>query len=91
MQIKRTPQFKRDFKKCQKKHYDMSKLYKALECLINRDIQLLKTKYRDHSLSGDKKGYRELHIEGDWLLVYYFENEHLVLVLARTGTHDEVL
>lgn len=26
----------------------------------------------------------------DWLLVYYFDNEVLVLTLARTGTHSDL-
>ena len=30
----------------------------------------LPERYRDHALQGDWKGYRDLHIEPDWLLVY---------------------
>ncbi len=42
-------------------------------------------------MSGDWKGHRELHVLSDWLLVYYLEEEVLVLTLSRTGTHSDIL
>ena len=49
--------------------------------------------YRDHKLVGDWTGYRECHIESDWLLVYKWKEENLVLtlILKRTGSHSEIL
>ena len=52
--------------------------------------QLLSTKYRDHPLTGNWKGYREIHIEGDWLVIYRGEKQELQLVLTRTGSHDDL-
>ena len=52
--------------------------------------QLLSTKYRDHQLTGSWKGYREIHIEGDWLVIYRVEKQELQLVLTRTGSHDDL-
>nr|WP_245819179.1 type II toxin-antitoxin system YafQ family toxin [Bifidobacterium tissieri] len=49
---------------------------------------MLSTKYRDHQLTGPWRGYRELHITGDWLLIYRIESDELLLVLTRTGSHD---
>ena len=46
--------------------------------------------YCDHQLSGNWKGYRECHIEPDWLLIYRIENDILVLTLSRTGTHSDL-
>jgi mRNA interferase YafQ len=40
-------------------------------------------------LKGNLRGFRELHIQDDWLLVYRVEGEHVTL--ARTGTHDGLL
>ena len=40
---------------------------------------------RDHPLTGDWVGYRECHIQSDWLLVYLIENGVLVLAQARTA------
>lgn len=44
--------------------------------------------YNDHPLRGDWKGFRDLHIEPDWLLLYRIEGDELRL--ARTGTHSDL-
>ncbi len=47
----------------------------------------------DHPLKGEFKGYRECHIEPDWLLIYGYEtleaNEQQLL-LVRTGSHSDL-
>lgn len=68
----------------------MGKLQQAVAALMDNDQALLSTKYRDHALKGNWKGFRELHIEGDWLLIYYIEDGELVLVLTCMGSHDEL-
>lgn len=68
----------------------MKKFEAVLNHLINRDKTTLTSKYKDHSLSGNLKNFRELHIERDWLLVYQIKNDELVLLLIATGSHDEV-
>ena len=50
----------------------------------------LEEKYRDHALTGDYKGFRECHIEPDWLLIYQIIDEELVLILSRTGSHSDL-
>ena len=45
---------------------------------------------KDHFLKGSFKGYRECHIESDWLLVYRIERDLLILTLSRTGAHSEL-
>lgn len=88
--IFRTNQFKRDAKALFKKHYDPKKLENAIEAIFTEDHQLLRTKYRDHALKGNWKGYREIHVEGDWLVIYTIDRGDLVLVLIRTGSHDDL-
>lgn len=88
--IFRTTQFKKDFKTLLKKHYDERKMRAAVEALMRQDRNLLSTKYRDHALVNNWKGYREIHIEGDWLLIYRIDHEELQLVLTRTGSHDQL-
>lgn len=44
----------------------------------------------DHALTGNWSGFRECHIQSDWLLIYKFENDVLVLTLTRTGTHSDL-
>lgn len=50
------------------------------------------SKYRDHQLINDRryKGCRECHIEPDWLLVYKYNNDELILFLVETGSHSEL-
>mgnify|MGYP000993978477 FL=1 len=41
-------------------------------------------------LTGNYKGCMECHIEPDWLLVYEYRNDVLVLMLYRLGSHSEL-
>ncbi len=50
----------------------------------------LAAKYHDHDLSGVFSGFRECHIQPDWLLVYRIEKNELELFLFRTGTHSDL-
>ncbi len=43
---------------------------------------------RDHQLTGNHKAYRECHISPDWLLIYCYDGD--ALVLYRTGTHADL-
>lgn len=62
----------------------------AIQAIIDGDVDLLRTRYRDHALTGQWAGFRELHIDADWLLVYFIDGDRLVLVLTRTGSHDDL-
>ncbi len=66
----------------------MNKIKNVIEKLANGEV--LEAKYRDHLLTGDYGGFRECHIQPDWLLVYQIDNGQLVLFLARTGTHSDL-
>lgn len=81
-------QFKRDLKLAQKRGYDLEKLKKVISMLANGEA--LEAKYRDHLLTGDYGGFRECHIQPDWLLVYQIDGNRLILFLARTGTHSDL-
>ncbi len=81
-------QFKKDLKLAAKRGYDMNKIKNVIEKLANGEI--LEAKYRDHLLTGDYGGFRECHIQPDWLLVYQIDNGRLVLFLARCGTHSDL-
>lgn len=79
-------QFKKDVKRAQKRGKDMNKL-KELLSLLMRQAPLPEA-YQDHPLRGNWKGYRDVHIEPDWLLLYRMDGEELQL--ARTGTHADL-
>ncbi|MGG5318513.1 type II toxin-antitoxin system YafQ family toxin [Enterococcus sp. AZ072] len=90
MEIRVAPPFERNYKALKKKHYDMNKIDEVLGLLIDQEINILRQKYKDHALKGNRKGLRELHIESDWLLVYRIDNDHLELWLLATGSHDQI-
>jgi len=79
-------QFKKDVKKARKRGKDLSKLKSLLSLLIHQTP--LPEAYQDHPLRGSWKGYRDAHIEPDWLLLYRVDGEELQL--ARTGTHADL-
>lgn len=80
--------FLKDIKLAKKRKLNMSLLHDIIEQL--RTGQKLDKKHRDHQLSGDYAGYRECHIQPDWLLVYKIENNIMTLTLMRTGTHSDL-
>ena len=79
---------KKDLKLASKRGYNISKFNKILEMICN--FETLPEKYCDHSLIGNYVGYRECHIEPDWLLIYKIENDTLTLILSRSGTHSDL-
>lgn len=85
------PSFKRDYKRMMKKHYNEMEFRKVINLLVNQEQEVLRTKYKDHALQGNWKGFRELHVQSDWLLIYKIDGKKLILTLVRTGSHDKIL
>ena len=81
-------QFKRDLKLARKRGCKIEYLRDVVNALANE--QKLDEKYRDHRLAGNYNGFRECHIEPDWLLVYRINQDALELFLFRTGTHSDL-
>ena len=89
MQLQVTSKFKKDYKRCKKRGLDMGVLQDVIESLLNGET--LDAKHRDHSLSGEYQGFRECHVQPDWLLIYRISKDRLILTAVRTGTHSELL
>ena len=87
--VKYTTQFKKDFKLAEKRGLHTELLKEIVGKLAKGEA--LPEKNRDHALTGNWLGHRECHIQPDWLLIYRYDNNVLVLTLARTGTHSELL
>jgi mRNA interferase YafQ len=87
-EVKYTTRFKKDYKLLKKRGYDMNKLLDVIDIL--REGHKLPPQYKDHPLHGDYEGHRDCHIESDWILIYYKNENSLVLSLTRTGTHSDV-
>lgn len=83
-----TSKFKKDYKAIIKRNLDINLLDDVIRALARGDI--LPKQYNDHALSGNWKGFRECHIAPDWLLIYSIEDNNLLLVLSRTGTHSDL-
>ena len=89
-----TPQFKRDYKKLKRKHYDTNKLKHVINLLVEEKFEILAQKYDDHQLKGSFKSMRALHVEhnkaGNWVLVYKIHKGQLELLtidLISTGSN----
>lgn len=83
-----THQFKKDYKLAIRRKRNINLLDNIIRKLSRGEP--LPAKNKDHVLSGNWSGYRECHIQPDWLLVYCIEDDVLVLTLARTGTHSDL-
>lgn len=86
--IKYERSFKKDYKRVVRREYNIQLMEHVIELLANRSP--LPPKYKDHTLTGDYTGCRECHITPDWLLVYRINDEELILILTRTGTHSDL-
>ena len=79
-------QFKRDVKQAKKRGKDMDKLKSVLRLLIEGNP--LPSTYLDHPLRGDWHGFRDAHIEPDWLLIYKVAEDRVRF--ERTGRHVDL-
>ena len=78
--------FKKDLSKLQRGNKDITKLITVMSMLISN--MPLPAKYGDHPLKGDYVGYRDCHIEPDWILIYKASKSHIEFI--RTGTHSNL-
>ncbi|MFG6393128.1 MAG: type II toxin-antitoxin system YafQ family toxin [Lachnospiraceae bacterium] len=81
--------FKKSLKAAKKRGLDIA----LLDLVVDKLLQgiPLDAKYKDHALKGSWKGFRECHIQPDWLLIYLIEDDILTLTLVDTGTHADLL
>lgn len=80
--------FKKDFDKYKKKlrFEELEILFYVIKLLQNKEK--LDLKFRDHSLGGNYKDFRECHIKPDLLLIYTASETELIL--TRLGSHAEL-
>lgn len=87
-QLVLTGKFKKGLKSARRRGLDISLLDNVVEKLLHGIA--LDEKNMDHELKGKFKGFRECHIQPDWLLIYLLEDEILTLTLVDTGTHADL-
>lgn len=88
LNIVTTTRYDKDAKRDRKRGKDMARLLEVVDTLRNR--RPLAPRNRDHALSGGWKGWRECHVEPDWLLVYRVDDDAGDLILGRSGTHADL-
>lgn len=89
--LERSTQFKKDVKKAGKQtspKRNMEEL-KNIMILLAEDKPLSPEK-RDHNLGGNWAGYRECHIQPDFLLIYKKDDANHSIRFERLGTHSEL-
>jgi mRNA interferase YafQ len=79
-------QFRRDVKRAERRGKDIGKLKELLSLLISGES--LPARYKDHPLKQNWQGYRDAHIEQDWLLIYFADEK--TVRFERTGTHSDL-
>ena len=79
-------QFERDYVRQVKRNKSLEKLDEVMK-LIVEEKPLLR-KHNDHPLRGNWKGYRDCHVEPDWLLLYRIAGNEVTF--ERTGTHSDL-
>lgn len=88
LEIVLSNRFKKDLKLAAKRGYNLERLNDVVNLLAAQ--KKLPEKYKDHELIGNYVGFRECHIQPDWLLVYRIQSDALILFLSRTGTHSDL-
>ena len=83
-----TKQMHQGIKRMAKRGKDLGKLEAVIDMIANGEK--LPNELSDHKLSGDLRGYRECHIENDWLLIYKVIEDRLMLVAVNTGNHSDL-
>ena len=65
----------------------MEKLQTIITILMSG--KLIPSQYKDHPLKGKYDGFRDLHIEPDWVLVSCIKKD--IVYLSAIGSHSYVL
>ena len=87
LEVKFTSAFKHSYKLIQKRGWDLNLLFDVIHIL--QEGKSLEPRFKNHALAGKFIGYYECHIKPDWLLIYRYGNQSLILV--DTGTHSDLL
>ena len=88
LELVTTSKFRKDLKRLRKRGAAISKLDDVLKKLQKEEP--LEERLRDHALTGNFVGFRECHIESDWLLVYAVDHDQLILTASRSGSHADL-
>ncbi len=81
-----TKKFSKDVKRAKRRNENLESLQKVIKMLQSGDT--LPQECKLHPLKGKYSGYKECHIEPDWLLIWKADSKNVYL--TRTGTHSDL-
>lgn len=81
-------QFEKDYKLCKKRGYRMN-LINTIFLELERSGSV-PGKNKPHKLTGNYNGFKECHIQPDWLLIWFQNDAAKIIELTRTGTHADL-
>lgn len=84
-----TKAFRKSYKRVSKYKNFNQEEFKFILDLLKKD-ESIPIKYRDHALSGEYKGFRDIHIAPDIVLLYTKIQSILVLELVDIGSHSDL-
>lgn len=87
-EIRKSTQFKKDFKRIQNDIAKVEALFHIVGYLERGET--IPSEYNPHMLKGEFKGIMECHIESDYLLMWVDEESNIIRLL-RLGSHSELL
>jgi mRNA interferase YafQ len=91
--VKTSSRFRKDYKLMAKRGKAMDKVNAVISLLANDEI--LPPALCDHPLKGNLAGFRDCHVEPDWVLIYKKVDDEILelreLLLDRIGTHSDLL
>lgn len=86
--IEYTGQFKKDLRRSKRRGLPLEKLENIMGIIALQDP--IPESFKDHQLSGNWKGHRELHILPDWLLIYRVIEDDQTVIFVRVGSHADL-
>jgi mRNA interferase YafQ len=81
-----TNRFERELRLMLRRGKDAEKFKIVARLLVANEP--LPPRYRDHPLKGEFTGWRDCHLEPDWILIY--RSDATQVIFARTGTHSDL-
>jgi mRNA interferase YafQ len=88
LKIEYTTQFKKDLKRAKLRKKNLELLQKVMNQISEQ--MPLSPRLKDHPLSNNWGGHRELHLEPDWLLVDKLVIKTKIVIFVRLGTHSDI-
>lgn len=84
--LRRTSQFKKDYKRAKRADKPIE-VFTEVVAQLQAD-EPLPPQCRDHALIGKYARTRECHLAPDWLLIYQLDDDQVTLI--RLGSHSEL-